>query len=102
MVKGIAAGTNSIPYRIILLDIELSARAASDARPCISKLGLKIGKKVEKGVETIVQDDRDKYNPSDYKLPAPSKTGPTLSESSLKNHLSFLISSYYKEINYRC
>lgn len=62
-------------------DIELSVKAGSDAKPIITKVELKIGKKIEKGVETVVQDDKDRYNPSDYKLPAASKTGTSITET---------------------
>jgi len=62
-------------------EIEISVKSASDGKPVIKKLELKYDRFIDKGAETIVQDDKDRYNPASYKLPSGSKTGPVLSDA---------------------
>lgn len=37
-----------------------------------------MGKKIEKGELTVIQDDKDNFDPTTYKLPVSAKTGPAL------------------------
>jgi len=62
----------------VATQIELSVQAVSDPKPNIQRIAITLGRKVESGQITVVQDNSAVYNPSDYTVPTPVSKGPTI------------------------
>lgn len=65
-------------------EIELSAKSSSDSKPIIKTIQVKVGRKLELGEIKVIQDDKDNYDPAQYKLPLPQVVGSSLKEEDMK------------------